>query len=952
MNFNFQLRVGFCNVNSLLNKLSFVYDLIVDNDLHIFGVTESWLLPSIPDSFVIFDNFSIVRTDTRGQFAKHGVCFYIRRDLAYESIDVSCPNVNCVRLVKFNIFFLIIYRPPSNSLDSNLELAGFISNFCSDKEVVIVGDVNLPLICWSMDYPLSNGVDGVSRMFMEVFAVVGLTQWVKEATFVPSGNILDLIFTTSDDRVAAIDILPPFPRCGHSPVLFHYNLRNDSNLFDVRIFKRAWWKGRYNVINRLIGNVDWDFEFSELSVDGMFGKFQEIIFPMIEAYVPLCSKEKPSSIPNPPAHLKRERRSAWEVYRNLRSLYGRSHGISEEALHRYSIVNYRYRNFHIHAQIEHEISLIDLFRSDSKFFHSYIRKKKVGSPSVGPLRMSDGALTEQPELMSEIFVNKFSSVFLTSSPAYPAEHQTYDGQFTCIDLTEDSVKKILASLDVNSSMGPDYVHPRLLHHCPSISLPLYLIFNKSLNDGSLPHSWKSSTVVPIFKSGSRYDALNYRPVSLTSVCCKSLERIIVDNLYDYFHDNNLFCSDQYGFRRGHTVEDQLLSTYDDVSVWLDRGFVVDVVLFDFKKAFDVVCHPILIEKLRLLGVGGTILNWIADFLHQRSMRVSIAGVCSSSKVVTSGVPQGSVLGPLLFLVYVNHLPSFLTAKCKFFADDLKIYLKVRHENVLDMALDLSSCQHDINNIVAVAESWGLHLNRNKCNVIRFGRRRGMLNCNGAGSLGIYNINGSDIPFSTSSKDLGIVIDNELKFHSHVYSITSKAAGLSVNLLSSTLCRSREFMMALFISHIRPLLEFSSCVWNVGYVGDLKLLERVQRRWTKRIDGLDEMSYSDRLSELSLYSVKGRLLRADLIKYWKIFHGKCCIEPEDIFVLAPQVQTRGHRFKLAHVPRSLECRRRFFSLRMVSTWNSLPDEVVGLESVDSFKRSIHVFLGQQLFDFDE
>ena len=118
---------------------------------------------------------------------------------------------------------------------------------------------------------------------------------------------------------------------------------------------------------------------------------------------------------------------------------------------------------------------------------------------------------------------------------------------------------------------------------------------------------------------------------------------------------------------------------------------------------------------------------------------------------TSGVPQDSFLGPLLFLVYVDHLPSFLTAKCKFFADDLKIYLKVRHENVLDMALELSSCQHDLNNIVAVAESWGLHLNRNKCNVIRFGRRRGMLNCNGAGSLGIYNINGSEIPFSTSSK---------------------------------------------------------------------------------------------------------------------------------------------------------------------------------------------------------
>ena len=333
------------------------------------------------------------------------------------------------------------------------------------------------------------------------------------------------------------------------------------------------------------------------------------------------------------------------------------------------------------------------------------------------------------------------------------------------------------------------------------------------------------------------------------------------------------------------------------------------------------------------------------------MEVSVSGVSSSRREVLSGVPQGSVLGPLLFLVYINHLPSFLINKCKFFADDLKIYLNVRHQNILHAALDLSSCQKDINSILEIAGSWGLKLNVNKCSVLRFERQRVSV-CESVGALAIYNVGGSDLAFSSNCRDLGVMVDNKLKFHSHIRSVTSKAAGLSVNLLGATLCRSREFMVTLFISHIRPLLEFSSCVWNVGYVMDSVLLERVQRRWTKKIDGLEDLPYESRLRELNLYSIKGRLLRADLIKYWKIFHSKSVICPEDIFVLPSSSSTRGHRYKLAHVCCSLECRKRFFSIRRVVIWNSLSDEVVGLDSLDSFKRALHVFLGPKLFEFDE
>lgn len=214
----------------------------------------------------------------------------------------------------------------------------------------------------------------------------------------------------------------------------------------------------------------------------------------------------------------------------------------------------------------------------------------------------------------------------------------------------------------------------------------------------------------------------------------------------------------------------------------------------------------------------------------------------------------------------------------------------------------------------------------------------------------YYIQGEAIPRVPSHKDLGVIVDTSLKFHLHVRSVVNKSAGLSANILKSTLCRSKDFMLSLYVSHIRPLIEFGSCLWNTGYLGDLKLLESVQRRWTRQIEGMSDLSYHDRLKALDLYSVQGRLLRADLIKYWKIFHGECGILPEDVFTKPPPVATRGHRYKIAHVFSSTKARKRFFSVRCVAQWNSLPDSIVALNSVGAFKAALHNFLGPSLYQY--
>ena len=287
-------------------------------------------------------------------------------------------------------------------------------------------------------------------------------------------------------------------------------------------------------------------------------------------------------------------------------------------------------------------------------------------------------------------------------------------------------------------------------------------------------------------------------------------------------------------------------------------------------------------------------------------------------------------------------------KCKIFADDFKIYMATKLSDCVDVATHVLDCQRDIDVLVNVSKSWGLNMNVDKCAVLRF--QRGDFDWHQLGILSKYYIGCSPIRSYNDHRDLGVTVDITLKFHKHIQLVVNKAGGMASNFLRSTVCRSREFMLSLYISHIRPLLEFSSCVWNTGYAGDLKLLESVQRRWTKQIDGLQSIDYSTRLIMLNLYSVKGRLIRADMIKMWKIFHGKCSIDPADLFELAPVVGTRGHPFKIFHSRAGLECRCRCFAVRVVEIWNSLPDEVVCCDTVAQFKSKLHCELGELLFDF--
>ena len=348
------------------------------------------------------------------------------------------------------------------------------------------------------------------------------------------------------------------------------------------------------------------------------------------------------------------------------------------------------------------------------------------------------------------------------------------------------------------------------------------------------------------------------------------------------------------------------------------------------------------------SLGGNVLTLLESFLIGRFKHVAVGDACSSDVEVTSGVPQGSVLGPLLFLIHINFLPSYIRNNCKIFADDLKLYLKIRSVSIASLAIGVTSCQRDIDRIVLVAKSWGLAFNESKCVAMRLHRRN--LEWDELGAINRYYMNGKEITLVSSHKDLGVIVDSSLRFHIHIRSIAAKAAGMVSNFLRSTICRSRSFMTSIFKTHIRPLLEFASSLWYTGYLEDVRLLEGIQRRWTRQIEGIEHLPYNERLAILDLYSINGRLLRADLILYWKIFNGHSSILPEDLFTLDTRPGNRGHRFKVQHLFAITEARRRSFSFRCIKEWNALPDSVVSSSSLTSFKSGLHKSLGTKLFEY--
>ena len=337
------------------------------------------------------------------------------------------------------------------------------------------------------------------------------------------------------------------------------------------------------------------------------------------------------------------------------------------------------------SKYRYEKDLATRIKSDSELFWSHVRSRTKTKSTIGALMNENGTLTVVDKERANILNNYFRSVFTKEKDENLPKH--FASVFTKekdenlphfeeryithpleeLEITSKTVEKSLSSMKAGKSQGPDMIHPRILKETSSqIIEPLTKLFRQSLDEAKLPEDWKKANVTPLFKSGEKKLPENYRPISLTSVVCKLMERIIRNKIIDHTESNILFAKQQHGFRAGRSCTTQLLEFMEEVSEAIDRGEKVDVIYLDFAKAFDKVPHKKLLSKLKGYGIKGKIYDWIKDFLSNRKQRVVINGKFSHWIRVTSGIPQGSVLGPILFLISINDLPDVLNCCMKLF----------------------------------------------------------------------------------------------------------------------------------------------------------------------------------------------------------------------------------------------------------------------------------------------
>ncbi|KAK6178413.1 hypothetical protein SNE40_013205 [Patella caerulea] len=389
----------------------------------------------------------------------------------------------------------------------------------------------------------------------------------------------------------------------------------------------------------------------------------------------------------------------------------------------------------------------------------------------------------------------------------------------------------------------------------------------------------------------------------------------------------LLSKHQHGFVSGRSTSTNLLAVIDTWTKALDDLTPVDTIYLDFAKAFDSVPHERLLNKLEGYGIKGEVLTWIRQFLHGRCQQVKVNGEPSDWKPVTSGIPQGSVLGPVLFVIFINDLPEIVQSLVEMFADDTKIFLPIHDANSHQII------QNDIHSLTDWAKKWQLRFNASKCKTLHLGNR------NPRHTYRMEDQNGCEIPLESTDleKDLGVNIDPSLTFSSHIEGQVNKA-----NRIIGLIRRSYEHLdgdsfRRLFTALIRPHLEYCNVAWAPRLEKDKKLIEGVLRRGTKLISGLKDLSYEERLEKLKLPSMAFRRARGDVIEAYKYTHG--LYKTDQIFELDTDKTRRGHSYKLKKRHCKTATRSNFFSYRVVNEWNSLPEDVVSAPSLNAFKSRI-------------
>ena len=938
---DFVLKCLLTNTRSVVNKFVELQSYVDHHKPYIIAITESWCTDYISDAELQLPNYNLFRCD-RKRATGGGVLLYVHASLhavPCDDLSVMCIEDSVWSKVDLGkgekLIVGVVYRAPSSDDINNKKLISAISdieNYSDCEHHLIMGDFNVPNVDWN-DFSCSNVRSSFALDFINATLDSYLTQHVLQPTrHVPGQNpsILDLVFTSDPNSISQIEHHSPLGSSDHECIFFGIEGFSKQYIKTSNVPKLNYMKGDYLSLNAELNEVDWDTLMCHDSIDVNWNLFKNTVLNASTEYIPKVIKRPTCN--KPPwwsPHIGRAIKEKQKFY----SHYKFTHSDADFAV--YTQRRNQVKSMIRSAKSLYDKSLINNFTSNRKALYGYVRDKRKVKSTISQLEKSDGSLTDSDSEVVEVLNDFFQSVFtIEDSSSVPQ----FTSRVTCslreIGVTESGIYDKLSSLNPHKAAGPDCLHPCLLKHCAeSLTRPLYLLYTQSLSNGAIPEEWKRANIMPIFKKGSKCKAGNYRPISLTSLLVKILESLIRTEIMTYLMDNSLVSHYQHGFVSKRSCFTNLLESLEAWTLAVDSGYGVDVIYLDYSKAFDSVPHLRLIEKLKSYGISGSLLLWLENFLSGRLQRVVLNGTQSEWTKVTSGVPQGSVLGPLLFVLYINDLPDIISCNLDVFADDTKIY------SIITGECDAMALQRNLDKTQEWSIAQLLKLNLDKCKVMHIGNTRQT-----GYTMETDKISRSRLELSEvgCEKDLGLWTSSSLKSSLQCNKAAASAMRVLGMLKRTFTFNSKELFIFLYKTYVRPLLEYCVQLWCPYLVGDIDTLERVQRRATKLVPELSKLTYESRLRKIDIYSLYYRRRRGDLIETYKLLKGYYNVDWSNFFTLSPVHQTRGHHLKLYKKPARLQLRANFFTQRVVNEWNSLPSDVVLAPTITSFKQKLDMY----------
>ena len=930
-------------------------------------ITETFLKEYISDAQVKIDNYSCFRAD-RNNRKQGGALVYVHDDLLtsndFRFDDGVCEAV-AVNIDTMQSVVVCVYRPPDATAQSFKKMLTQVQDYldgCDQSlKKYITGDFNLPNIDWStleISHALSRDYSLCASQLVNFVEKNFLTQTVVTPT--RGTAILDLILVSDPQlliEVETSDTLMSDHKLVEAKLAF--DARNpapnrEPPAFDPHSFRGLDLHSSDCVaLTEAIDSVDWhtmqqacEESYGEDCLDEFAELIRLIVLQLAISHCP----EKTVSKAKISRHRRVLRRKRRKLNVKLKCLK-RHQPLSSQIAKLETELNLLEYNISEHITRElnaKESRAISKIAENPRYFFSYAKRFSSLKSNIGPLKDTNGTLKHNPKDMADLLQAQYSSVF--SDPAAEgldseaSDVHPADSHLSDIPITEKDMAEAMKELDPWSSAPDGEIPAKILKDCrTALCVPLVLLWKRSFATGHIPEAFKQQFVAPIYKKDSKADPANYRPVSLTSHIIKIFERVIRKYLVQYLEQNNLISAKQHGFRKGRSCLTQLLGHVDQILKNLLNGVETDVIYLDYAKAFDKVDHTILLKKLSLYGITGRLHAWLTQFLRGRHQVVVVDGQHSQPAAVTSGVPQGTVLGPILFIIYINEIEKVLSeARSGSFADDTRLM------KAIDSVQDTILMQRDLNATVDWSKKNNMMLHESKFELLCYKTKPPpyLEELPFYGEYYQYTTPGG-FPLQQKPlvKDLGVYLSSSYSWTPHISKVVQSARKMASWVLGVFKDRSESTMLHLYKSMVRCRLEYCSPVWSPTSVSDIQTLEGVQRYFTDKILGCADMDYYERLKHLRLQSVQRRRERYSIIHIWKILNN---IAPNDIGFKFTEHPRHGTKITLSPINRhakqsAIALYESSFAVHAAKLWNILPKEVNSVNKLECFKTKLGRYL---------